>query len=71
MPIKSPSPKNVLAALPGIQAAIRREAAVRIAAGEEIASSESPEIREKIEARRIALEQHASRRTKAVRKSAA
>lgn len=71
MSIKSPSPKDVLAALPGVQVAIRREVAARIAAGEEISGSDSPDIREKIEARRIALDQHSPHRTKAFRKSAA
>ena len=69
--MKSPSAKNALAALPGVQAAIRAEVAGRIAAGEEIAGSDAPEIRERIEARRFALEHRASRGTKAVRKSAA
>lgn len=71
MTAKSPSPRNVMAAMSGVQAAIRLEIEARIAAGENIAGSDSPEIREKIEARRIGLDGHASRRTKAIRKSAA
>jgi hypothetical protein len=68
---KSPSVKNVLAALPGVKAAIREEVAARVAAGETISGALSPKISPRIEARRIALEQGATRRSNPARKSAA
>jgi hypothetical protein len=43
---KAPSVENVLAALPAVQTAIKEAIAARIAAGEEIASSNSEAYRE-------------------------
>lgn len=69
---KSASVKNVLAALPAVQVALRDDLSARIAAGETIVSDETTGIAEVLKSRRARLNegQAAVRRTSA-RKSAA
>lgn len=52
---KSTSLKNVLASLPAVQAAIRKDVAARIAAGESIASDQLPQVQKSAVARRKAI----------------
>jgi hypothetical protein len=69
---KSASVKNVLAALPAVQAAIREDISARIAAGETIVSDETPEIAEILKSRRAGLDKgQAVVRKISARKSAA
>ncbi|MEO6092472.1 MAG: hypothetical protein ABIT04_07635 [Novosphingobium sp.] len=55
-----PTVENVFALLPDIQEVVRTEIAARIAAGEDIASADSPGIREMLARRREALMKAAS-----------
>ena len=68
---KPPSLENVLAALPAVQAAIRKDVDAKRAAGEVIVGAETPEVAHRIEARRQLLGNGAPRQPRASRKSAA